>query len=108
VTEIIQSLVSMNKLFILMCHVSTDKDELTGRVKEQPLVYGKRLPDELLALFSNVFRTGHKLGKYLWYTRPQPLFQSIGSRLYDNMPEIIEQDFDALLTGAPKAISLRS
>jgi hypothetical protein len=108
ITEIVQAFVSMNKLFIMITHVQTDKDEITGRVKEQPLIYGRRLPEELLALFSTKFRTGASKGKFFWYTNPQPLFASIGSRCFDNLPEMIEQNFDSFLLGKTQAVSLRT
>lgn len=103
--EIVSVCAANRPAFVLLCHIQTDKDEITGRVKESPLVYGKQLPNKLMALFDNVFAAGYSNGRYYWVTRPQPLMPTIGSRAYDDLPERIQQNFSDLFTGQTKGIT---
>lgn len=87
-----------NKYFVLVCHIQLEKDELSGRIKELPLVYGKQLPGRLLALFDSRFQSAASSNTYYWITKPTPLMSVIGSRLKDDLPERIEQDFGKLFS----------
>jgi hypothetical protein len=96
-----------SKHFVLVCHIMMEKDELSGRIKEIPLVYGKQLPGRLLALFDNRFQSAFSGDTYYWMTKPTPLMATIGSRLHDNMPERIAQDFSDLFLGAVKPAAMK-
>jgi hypothetical protein len=97
-----------SKNFVLVSHIMLEKDELSGRIKEIPLVFGKQLPNRLLALFESRFQSAFSGDTYFWLTKPTPLMASIGTRLQDNLPERIGQDFTSLFTGNAKpAASLR-
>lgn len=85
--------------FVLTSHIRVDKDEDTGKLQEAPLIYGRDLPDKLTSLFDTVFKTGSANGVYWWETKPQPLLQCIGSRLYDGLPARIAQDFGGFFSG---------
>ena len=87
-----------DKYFVLVCHIQMEKDELSGRIKETPLVYGKQLPGRLLALFDSKFQSAFSGDTYYWLTKPTPLMATIGSRLHDDLPERITQDFTQLFT----------
>ena len=88
-----------NKYFVLVSHIQLEKDELSGRIKESPLVYGKQLPGRLLALFDSKFQSAFSGDSYYWLTKPTPLMATIGSRLHDDLPERINQDFTQLFAG---------
>lgn len=93
--------------FVLTAHIQIEKDELTGKIKETPLVFGKQLPNKLLALFDNVFVTGFSGGTYFWYTKPQPLMPTIGSRVFHDLPEHIHQNYEELFAGAARDAKAR-
>jgi len=103
--EIVSVCASACSTFVMLCHLQTDKDEITGRIKETPLVYGKQLPNKLMALFDNVFAAGYAGTSFFWVTKPQPLMQTIGSRQFDNLPERIHQNFADLFGGKARAIT---
>lgn len=107
IAEIVGIAAGNDKNFVLLCHVQMEKDELSGRIKETPLVYGKALPNRLMALFDSVFQAGFSGDQFYWGTKPTPLMQSIGSRLYDDLPDCITQDFGQLFTGQAKAIKTK-
>ena len=84
-----------------------EKDELSGRIKEGPLVFGKALPGRLIALFDSRFQSAFSGDTYFWLTKPTPLMATIGSRLYDDLPERITQDYEALFNGTAKTPVMR-
>jgi hypothetical protein len=102
VVEIIMALAASTKNFVLCAHLQTERDELTGRLKELPLVYGKQLPNKILAIFDTVFVTRVTSGIYHWVTNPQPLLQTIGSRTFKQLPPTITQDFELLFSNQAK------
>jgi hypothetical protein len=91
-----------SKHFVLVSHIMMEKDELSGRIKEIPLVYGKQLPNRLLALFESRFQSAFSGDSYFWITKPTPLMGTIGTRLQDGLPEKIEQNFGSLFDGNAK------
>ncbi len=97
VAEIIKSFVSLPQDFILTTHIQSDKDESTQEIREQPLIYGKNLPDLLVSLFTTVFQTTTQLTpqgiKFVWDTQPTAYLKTVGTRLFDNLPKYIEPDF---------------
>jgi len=102
IVEIIMALAASTKNFILCAHLQAERDELTGRIKELPLVYGKQLPNKILAIFDTVFVTRVTGGIYHWVTNPQPLLQTVGSRTFRQLPPTITQDFELLFSNQPK------
>lgn len=103
IAEIVGVCAANEKNFVLLTHIQLEKDELSGRIKELPLVYGRALPGRLLALFDSVFQAAFSGETFYWLTKPTPLMQTIGSRLHDNLPEKIAQDFAQLFNGNPLA-----
>lgn len=103
VKEVVNICAGSKKNFVLLCHTTLEKDELSGRLVERPLVYGRKLPDELLAMFSTIFRTDVKTGPnnspdYGWLTNPTGLLETVGSRSKDGLPSRIAQDFKILFS----------
>jgi hypothetical protein len=100
VDEIIQSAVALPFDFVLTTHIQAEKDEVTGKVKELPLIYGKQLPNLILAKFDDIFltlkeRTPAGLS-FWWGTTPEGLLQCVGTRSFDNLPVRVKPDFKAL------------
>jgi hypothetical protein len=100
IDEIVQSCVALPFDFVMTCHIQAEKDEVTGKVKEVPLVYGKQLPNMLLAKFDDIFlsvreRTPEGV-KFYWGTSPEGLLHCIGTRNFDNLPIRIEPNFAKL------------
>jgi hypothetical protein len=59
------------------------------------------LPQDVLKWFSTVLQTyvqsdGKGGSQYLWKTKPEGLVESLGSRLVDDLPATIPQDFEKL------------
>src|SRR5208282_362396 len=86
--------------FIMTCHIQAEKDEVTGRLKEIPLVFGKGLPKEILQRFDDVLVTRSEKGpsgmEYYWSPIPIDLLIGIGTRCFDDLPAKIPQNFMAL------------
>lgn len=98
IKEIVGVCCASAKNFVLLAHTALEKDELSGRLVERPLVYGRKLPDELLAMFSTVFRTNVRDKDYGWLTSPTGLMETIGSRSTDALPARIAQDYAVVFT----------
>jgi hypothetical protein len=104
IKEIVNICAGSGKNFILLSHTTLEKDELSGRLVERPLVYGKKLPDELMAMFSTIFRTDVKPERdYGWLTNPTQLLETVGSRAKDDLPKRIPQNFGLLVGSKPVA-----
>jgi hypothetical protein len=100
VDEIVQSSVALPFDFIMTCHIQAEKDEMSGRIREIPLIYGKQLPNMLLAKFDDIFltikeRTPAGL-QFWWGSTPEGLLQCIGTRNFDNLPVRVEPNFKKL------------
>jgi len=122
VDEIVQSSVALPFDFIMSAHTQVEKDELSGRVRENLLIFGKSLPNVLLAKFDDIFlsivqrsTTGMS---YVWGTNRSGPLQvyipkgmdkdspqgqmwqydgiPIGTRNFTNLPPRIEQNFEKL------------
>jgi len=90
-----------NKAFVLIAHFQSEKDEISGRGRMVPNVWGKDLPSLIPKKFSETFQTvvqdnGKGGMEYLWLTRPEGLVGFLGSRIKDNLPRLIEPDFGKL------------
>ena len=100
VLEVIDSAKGAGFDFILTCHIQAEKDELTGRVKELPLIYGKGLPKEILTRFDDIFLMVSERGPsgmtYSWATVPEGLLSGVGTRSFDDLPGRIEPNFTKL------------
>ncbi|MEM2125011.1 MAG: AAA family ATPase [Candidatus Methanosuratincola sp.] len=100
VDEIVQSAVALPFDFIMTSHIQAEKDEITGKVRELPLIYGKQLPNMILAKFDDIFLTIKERTPtgivYRWGTAPEGLLQCIGTRNFDNLPLRIEPNFTKL------------
>lgn len=102
IIEVAQGVESKN--FIMTAHIQTEKDEITGAIKETPFADGKKLPRTIMQLFDVVYLAMYKDGDYVWRTRPTDNLTSIRNRLIDqdDVEEYIPQDFSKLLAILPK------
>lgn len=101
VKEILFKLQGLQKNFVLLAHFQAERDEITGKSRQVPQVWGKDLPQDILKWFSTVLQSqalsdGKGGTSYNWKTKPEGLVESLGSRLVDNLPATIPQDFEKL------------
>lgn len=98
--EAIDSLVSLKFDFILTAHVEIEKDAVSGKVLEQPLIYGRKLPGLILSKMDDIYYaySDFSTGKldYFWGTQPQMLLKIIGQRSFDSLPVRVEPNFQKL------------
>lgn len=97
VDEIIQSAVGLPFDFILTSHIQAEKDEISGKIRELPLIYGKQLPNLLLAKFDDIYLTFSERTpaglQFFWGTSPEGLLKIIGTRNFDNLPARVAPNF---------------
>jgi len=89
---------------VLTAHLQSEKDEVTGRGRMSPNVWGKDLPSLIPKMFADTFQTvvqtNAKGGvEYLWLTKPEGLVGFLGSRVRDDLPRLVEPDFGKLWDG---------
>lgn len=97
INEMVQSCVNLPLDFILTGHTVIEKDDTTGMIKEELMVYGKQLPTIICAKFDEILlsvrqRTPTGL-EYLWATVPEGWMETAGCRNFDGLPPKIEQNF---------------
>jgi hypothetical protein len=109
--EVLNGIFSFGKNFVLTAHLQSETDQVTGRGRVVPQVWGKDLPSDIPKKFSEVFQTQTvpnpktKNGvDYRWLTRPDGFINFLGSRLRDDLDRSIEQDFSKLTDGGLKRI----
>jgi len=98
--EIVKAFCQLPFNFILTAHVESEKDDVTGKIKEQVLIYGKNLPDLIVSMISDVYYCGVDMStgtirSYL-YTAPQMFLKIVRQRSFDNLPIKMEADFSKL------------
>jgi hypothetical protein len=98
ILEIIECCCASNKNYVLNCHIQLEQNILDGGTEEFPLIFGKQLPQNILALFDIVFGGAYEDGKYWWRTHPSEFNKSLGSRLHnaEELDTLIPQDFNLL------------
>lgn len=122
VDEIVQSSVALPFDFIMTAHTQVEKDDYTGRVRENLLIFGKALPNVLLAKFDDILLSIAQRSSsgmiYQWGTNRSGPLQvwvpkgmerdspqaamwpyeglPIGTRNFSNLPPRIEQNFEKL------------
>ena len=100
--EIVASCVSLPFDFIFICHTQMEKDEKTGTIEEVPLIYGKQLPNQLLARFDEIFITLNQPSPsgvgFFWCPAPEGFMRSAGTRNFDvnSLPSRLEPNFRKL------------
>ena len=90
--EIISAAFSYRKSVVMICHIQSEKDEVTGRGRMNPLVWGKQLPSDIPKLFSEVFQATTETRKdgpgYIWRTQPDNWLGFLGTRRKDKLPPV--------------------
>ncbi len=103
VFSIIGSMMGYGLNVVVTGHLQAEKDEITGRSRITPFVWGKSLPEMIPRLFGEVFQSlivsnGKGGIKYVWQTKPDAggFIGFLGSRKFDGLPKFIEQNFGYL------------
>ncbi len=111
INEVLNSLFSFGKHFVMTAHLQSESDAVTGRGRQVPQVWGKDLPSDIPKKFSEVFQTktipnSKTAGgvDYMWQTKPDGFVNFLGSRLRDDLKPVIPQDFSALVDEGIKRI----
>lgn len=95
------TMMGTGKNVILTGHLQSEKDEITGRGKVNPMVWGKDLPGSIPKMFGEVFQSvalvNPKGVEYKWMTKPDGFLNFLGSRKLDNLPRYIDQDYGYLV-----------
>ena len=100
--SILGSMMATGKNVVVTGHLQSDKDEVTGRGRVVPLIWGSQLPDLIPKFFGEVFQSVSQPGKrpgeveYKWVTKPTQWLGFLGTRKFDNLPAVIEQDYGYL------------
>jgi hypothetical protein len=98
--SIFYTLMSMGKNVIVTGHLQGEKDEVTGRSRMNPMVWGKDLPGSIPKMFGEVFQSvgivTPKGVEYKWLTQPDQFLPFLGSRKADKLPKLIEQNYGYL------------
>jgi len=98
VKEVLFRLFSLRKKLILIAHWATEKDEITGKASQVPQAWGNNLPRDVIKWFSTTLQAqavpdGKGGTTYQWITKPEGLIESLGSRIVDNLPRALPQNF---------------
>ena len=109
IMEVLFRIQGLGKPLIMLAHFQTERDEISGKGRQVPQVWGKDLPQNVLKWFSTILQSiaipdGKGGTSYLWKTKPEGLVESLGGRppFADNLPATIPQDFKALFERIPK------
>jgi hypothetical protein len=95
------SLMAFRKNVIVTGHLQSDKDDITGKGRVVPLIWGKSLPDLIPKMFGEVFQSfsrGNGKGgtEYKWQTKPTDWLGFLGTRKFDDLPAVIDPDWGYL------------
>lgn len=106
IIEIVEHCVASDKHYVLNCHIQLEESQLDGGKEELPLIFGKQLPQNILALFDIVFSGVFDDGKYFWRTKPWEFNKSLGTRLFDGdeLETLIPQDFAPFCEAANSSV----
>ena len=110
--EVVQSLCHLPFDFVLTCHYQGDKDEITGKIKEQIQVYGKALPNLIASMMDDIYfafadaSSGRM--EYWWGTNPQMLLKCIRQRSFDDLPIKIKANFSEQYKGTLYPVSKKN
>ena len=106
IQSILGSLMGLGLNFILTGHLQAEREEITGRGRITPMIWGKDLPASIPRMFGEVFQSlvvsdAKSPGgiAYKWLTKPDPtgFIGFLGTRRFDDLPKFINQDFGYLV-----------
>ena len=101
IMEVLFRLQGLGKCLVMNAHFQAERDEITGKSRQVPQVWGKDLPQDVLKWFSTAIQSvatsdGKGGTVYSWNTKPEGLVESLGSRIIDNLPKSIPQNYEEL------------
>jgi hypothetical protein len=86
--------------FILTAHIQSDKDDVTGKIKEEISIYGKKLPELIASMIDDIYYCQEDMSsgkpKYLWSAHSQGFLKAMRTRSFDNLPLTFEANFTKL------------
>lgn len=101
--EIIDTCCHLPFDFVLTAHVQGDKDEITGKIKEEISIYGKKLPELIASMIDDIYFCSEDLSsghpRYLWSSHSQGFLKAMRTRSFDNLPLTFEANFSKLYGG---------
>lgn len=96
--DMILQVLSLPCNIVLTAHISRDKDESTGRILNQPLIWGKELPTWLPMVFEEVYRTyvDRKDGKVRYLAQTQASSQFVARTQITGLPDPMELSYESM------------
>jgi len=86
--------------FILTAHIQSDKDDVTGKIKEEISIYGKKLPELIASMIDDIYYCQEDMSsgqaRYLWSAHSQGFLKAMRTRSFDNLPLTFEANFSKL------------
>jgi len=86
--------------FILTAHIQSDKDDVTGKIKEEISIYGKKLPELIASMIDDIYYCQEDMStgspRYLWSAHSQGFLKAMRTRNFDNLPLTFEANFTKL------------
>jgi hypothetical protein len=86
--------------FILTAHIQSDKDDVTGKIKEEISIYGKKLPELIASMIDDIYYCQEDMSsgqaKYIWSAHSQAFLKAMRTRSFDNLPLTFEANFTKL------------
>lgn len=98
--EIIDTCCHLPFDFILTSHIQSDKDDVTGKIKEEISIYGKKLPELIASMIDDIYYCQEDMSsgsaKYVWSAHSQGFLKAMRTRNFDNLPLTFEANFSKL------------
>ena len=98
--EIIDTCCHLPFDFIMTAHIQSDKDAVTGKIKEEISIYGKKLPELIASMIDDIYYCQEDMtsgsARYLWSAHSQSFLKAMRTRSFDNLPDTFEANFTKL------------
>lgn len=97
--NIISQVLTLPCNVVVTGHISTEKDELTGEILNQPLIFGKELPNWLPIVFEEVYHVycDRKDGKGIYLAQTQQDRKYVARSQIRGLPNLIPLDYSELV-----------
>jgi hypothetical protein len=97
VREVIDTCCHLPFDFILTAHIQSDKDDVIGKIKEEISIYGKKLPELLASMISDIYLCGLStvagVPTAVWSSHSEQFLKVMRTRSFDNLPNSYEANF---------------
>jgi hypothetical protein len=92
--EVISATAAKGVNTIMLAHWQLEKDAVSERIRQTPLVWGKNLPVVIYQWFSTAHEAKKSGDRFVWNTRVEGWIQAMGTRLIDKLDPSIEPNFE--------------